>query len=126
MKVGEKMSLDYSEFAIPKSKSKKKKHNRTYKTNIPKSIKEKVWERDLHHCIICGRYVPLFFANAHFIPRSAGGLGIEENIFTACEYCHREQDNGLNSKDYDEVVENYLKNKYGSEWDKTKLIYTKY
>lgn len=54
------------------------------------------------------------------------GLGIEENIFTACEDCHREQDNGKNTKEYDKKVEMHLKGIYGANWDKSKLIYKKY
>lgn len=54
------------------------------------------------------------------------GLGIPENIYTGCLNCHREQDNGLNTKLYDLRVESYLKGYYGAEWDKNKLIYKKY
>jgi len=53
------------------------------------------------------------------------GLGIEENIFTACEKCHNEQDNGLNTKYYDEKAERHLKSKYPN-WNKENLIYKKY
>ena len=129
------MSIDYSKFAIPKptyktkEKSKYikgKKHTQTKHTEIPIKVKKAVWERDKHKCIFCKREVDLFYANAHFIPRSAGGLGIEENIFTACEDCHREQDNGKNSKLYDKKAEKYLKGIYGANWNKEKLIYKKY
>jgi len=129
------MSIDYSTFAIPKptyktkEKSKYikgKKHTQTKQKEIPLKIKKIVWERDGHKCIFCQREVDLFYANAHFIPRSAGGLGIEENIFTACEDCHREQDNGKNSKLYDMRAEKHLKGIYGANWNKEKLIYKKY
>lgn len=52
--------------------------------------------------------------------------GIEENVFTACENDHIEQDNGLRSKEYTERAENYLKGIYGANWSKEKLIYKKY
>lgn len=52
--------------------------------------------------------------------------GIPENIFTACEDDHREQDNGLRSKEYTEIAERHLKGIYGANWDKSKLIYRKY
>lgn len=107
-------------------KIKGKKHKQTKATEIPKKVKVQVWERDLHKCILCGKLVSWNLANAHFIPRSAGGLGIVENIFTACEDCHREQDNGLNSKLYTDKVENYLKGIYGENWTKDKLVYSKY
>lgn len=130
-----KISIDYSSFAFPKppkkekkitKKIKGKKHKQTKATEIPEEVKRIVWERDNKRCIFCKKYVPVFYANAHFIPRSAGGLGIEENIFTACENGHREQDNGLNSKEYTLKAEKHLKGIYGANWDKEKLVYKKY
>ena len=119
------MSIDYSGFKIPKPTQKRRKKRKDL-TDIPTKVKTIVWERDSHKCIFCGKVVPKFYANAHFIPRSAGGLGIPENIFTACENCHREQDNGLNTKLYDKIAENHLKSIYGASWDKSKLIYKKW
>ena len=107
-------------------KIKGKKHKQTKKTEISKAVKMAVWNRDKHKCIFCGKLLPWNYANAHYIPRSAGGLGIEENIFTACENCHREQDNGLNSKLYTDKAKNYLMTCYGSNWDIKNLIYKKY
>lgn len=37
---------------------------------IPQKVKEKVWNRDDHKCILCGKYVPKTCANAHYIKRS--------------------------------------------------------
>ena len=102
-----------------------KKHQQTKATAIQKSVKDIVWARDNHRCIFCNKLVDVFYANAHYVPRSAGGKGIEENIFTACEDCHRQQDNGLNTKEYDERAENYLRSIYGDVWNKEKLIYRK-
>lgn len=53
------------------------------------------------------------------------GLGIEENIFTACIDCHTAQENGLNTLEYEKEAENYLKSKY-QNWNKSNLIYKKY
>lgn len=75
------MSIDYSMFPIPKPNSKKKekskyikgnKHTRTKATDIPRWVKEEVWNRDKHKCILCGIYVSLECACCHFIPRSSG------------------------------------------------------
>lgn len=111
----------------PKSgQIKGKKHKQTKEKEIPKKVKIAVWNRDKHKCIFCGKEVDVFYANAHFIPRSAGGLGIEENIFTACDNCHREQDNGKDTKLYDKKAEKHLKRIYGKNWDKKKLVYKKY
>lgn len=107
-------------------KIKGNKHKRTKATDIPQKVKLEVWERDEHKCIFCKNEVPLFYANAHFIPRSAGGLGIPQNVFTACDKCHHEQDNGKNTEYYDKLAEEHLRNCYGEKWDKSKLIYKKY
>lgn len=129
------MSIDYTLFTFSKPSKKKKekqryikghKHKQTKATEIPKKIKEIVWKRDNHRCIFCHKYVPIECSCCHFIPRSAGGLGIPENIYTGCSECHREQDNGLNTKLYDNIVESYLKGIYGANWSKEKLIYRKW
>jgi len=121
------MSIDYSIFEFAKNiKNKKKKHNQTKATEIPIEVKKIVWERDKHKCIFCYKFVPLECACCHFIPRSLGGLGIPENIYTGCSNCHREQDNGLNTKVYGTRVETYLKGIYGTNWDKSKLVYKKW
>lgn len=94
--------------------------------NIPPKVKEVVWNRDSQKCIYCEKWVPKTCANAHFIKRSQGGLGIEENIVTLCPECHYEEDHGLNTKYYEDYIETYLKGIYGANWDKSKLIYKKY
>lgn len=99
---------------------------RTKACEISQKIKEIVWNRDSQKCICCGRWVPKTCANAHFIKRSQGGLGIEENIVTLCSECHYQEDFGLNTKLYEEYIENYLKGIYGQDWNKEKLIYRKY
>ncbi len=129
------MSIDYSEFAYPKppktiKKEKRpikgQKHERTKHTEISKGTKYLVWERDHKQCILCGRPVSYEHACCHFIKRSAGGLGIPMNIFTACNTCHEEQDNGLKSKELTNLVKGYLKSIYGKSWSIDKLIYKKY
>ena len=119
---------------VPKNKSiekqnnlgiKGKKHRQTKEKEISKKVKEAVWNRDNRRCIFCKKVVDVFYANAHFIPRSAGGLGIEENIFTACEECHGEQDNGKHTKEYDKKAKRHLKSIYGKSWKIEKLIYKK-
>ena len=115
---------NFKEYKTQKAIPNKKKA-RTIATSIPKSVKEIVWERDNHKCILCHKYVPLECACCHFIPRSQGGLGIPENIFTACNNCHSEQDNGLNTLELEAKVEKYLQEYYGSNWDKDRIIYKK-
>lgn len=103
---------------------KKMKHKRTLATEIPPEVKAIVWARDDCRCIFCKRYVPMFFANAHYIKRSQGGLGIPENIFTACDTCHKEEDAGKHTLKYREIAKKHLQEKCPN-WDETKLYYKK-
>lgn len=96
-------------------------HKRTKATAIPMKVKLKVWERDGHCCILCGR---LGDPVCHLIPRSQGGLGIETNIVTLCASCHREMDNGKTGKAKRAIAEAYLREKY-PDWTKEAQIYKK-
>ena len=53
-------------------------------------------------------------------------MGIEENIVTLCSECHYQEDFVLETKRYEEYIENYLRGIYGENWNKEKLIYKKY
>ena len=101
------------------------KSKRSKACDIPQQVKHKVWERDNHHCIYCGS--PYAMPSCHYIARSHGGLGIEENIVTLCQNCHHNYDNGK-SKDLSDAIreriEYHLQKKYPN-WDKTSLIYKK-
>ena len=95
--------------------------NRTKAVDIPRKVKDVVFERD-KWCVYCGRQgIP----NAHYIPRSAGGLGIEQNILTLCTECHHEYDNGRNRNKMRDFFETYFKSIY-PDWDETNLIYRRY
>ena len=101
------------------------KTKRSRACDITYKVKQKVWERDNHSCVICGNTYNVM-PNAHFIPRSKGGLGIEENIFTACTRltendCHYKFDNYGIGKD---KVQNYLMSIYPN-WDENNLKYKK-
>ena len=63
----------------------KKKTKRAQACDIPIVVRDAVYSRDNKCCIICGS--PNAKANAHYIPRSHGGLGIEQNIVTLCLAC---------------------------------------
>ena len=101
---------------MPKSK-------RAKACDIPKSVKDRVWERDGQRCIICGNHEAM--PNSHFIRRSQGGLGIEENIVTMCMRCHQMYDQGVDRRAIEAFTENYLKNLYPN-WSRDKLIYKKW
>ncbi|MDE6398764.1 MAG: HNH endonuclease [Clostridiales bacterium] len=65
-------------------------NERTKACAISKAVKETVYKRDRGRCILCGRPG---LPEAHYIPRSKGGLGIEQNIVTLCRPCHDLMDN---------------------------------
>ena len=96
---------------------------RTKKTAISKEVKEKVFLRDNKRCIICGNSKA--YPNAHYIRRSKGGLGIEENIVTLCSKCHHNFDNGTKRNEYQELIRDYLLHKY-TNWNEQMLVYKKY
>ena len=107
------------------------KKRRTKALEIPVKVKQAVAERDSidgHPCCIwCGKPAPtdnpLAFSNAHYIPRSQGGLGIEENILSLCWGCHPEFD-GEYRGTMKPILRKYLKSKY-TDWDEKKLVYEK-
>lgn len=98
------------------------KSKRSKACAIPVEVKQKVFLRDNGRCIFCG-YAG--FANAHFVARSQGGLGIEENIITACTPCHMAMDNSDKRSVYKERAENYLRSIY-PDWNEERLVYQKW
>lgn len=94
---------------------------RTKACDIPKKVKDKVWERDGERCIRCGRHDAM--PNAHYIPRSKNGLGIEENVVTLCMDCHRLYDQSTMREEIGEFIADYLRGKYPG-WDEINKIYS--
>jgi 5-methylcytosine-specific restriction endonuclease McrA len=102
------------------------KSRRAKACDIPQSVKKRVWERDGGRCIFCGSTVNVM-PNAHFIPRSAGGLGIEQNVMTACTRfgpgdCHYKFDNGTEREEMREKAREHFRSIY-PDWDEQKLYY---
>lgn len=97
-------------------------HRQTKKTRIPDRVKQAVYERDDECCIICHSNAGL--PNAHYIARSQGGMGIEENIVTLCPRCHYLYDNGGKRELYKKIISEHLKDIYPG-WDEKNLIYRK-
>lgn len=100
-------------------------HKRAKACDISQEVKARVWERDKGCCIICES--PTASPNAHYIRRSQGGLGIEQNIVTLCMDCHNEFDNGSGkySEAIKEAVRDYLQGRYDN-WSEKDLIYDKW
>lgn len=99
------------------------KSKRAKACDISKKVKDIVWERDNHRCIICGSNQAM--PNSHFIRRSQGGLGIPENIVCMCMRCHMMYDQGSDRRAIEAYIEKYLKNLY-PDWSREKLIYKKW
>ena len=108
------------------------KAKRTKSLEIPIEVKRKVAERDSidgHPCCIwCGKPAPttnpLAFSNAHYIPRSQGGLGIEENTLTLDWECHLRYDQSEYHSEMKAFFAEYLQGKH-PDWSEEKLVYKK-
>lgn len=99
-------------------------HKRTKASQIPREVKERVYERDDGKCLICGKVVTVDNACAHFVSRARMGLGCEENILTLCHDCHRLFD-GYHRKEYEPLIKRYMQAKYPG-WSEDKLVYSKW
>lgn len=100
--------------------------NRAKACAISQKVKKVVSERDEIDgwtcCILCGSNKAL--PEAHFVPRSKGGLGIEQNIMSLCRPCHFAFDFGDPEERQllrDRAME-YLKKCY-PDWNEEDLIY---
>lgn len=106
------------------------KSKRSKATDISDKVKKKVFERDHGCCVICGNNYNVM-PNAHYISRSKGGLGIEQNIFTACTRltendCHYKFDNGTREEKerLRKIVQDYFISIYPN-WSENELYYRK-
>lgn len=103
---------------------KKMSSKRAKALDISPKVKERVMTRDKGICVVCGKKgIP----NSHFVKRSQGGLGIEENIATHCLECHYYFDNGPDDEKRQFIVQKTIenfKNNY-SNWKEENLVYKK-
>lgn len=105
---------------------------RTDALGIPYGVKQAVAYRDSVEgwpcCVLCGRpapsRAPLSFSCAHYIARSQGGLGIEENIVTLCPACHREYDQTDQRMMLRPILARHLREHYKG-WTEGQLTYKK-
>ena len=74
-------------------------------------------------CIFCGS--PYANPEAHYHPRSQGGLGIPENIGTVCRTCHTDLDHSSKREYMLNLFKEYLKLHY-ENWNEEDLIYKKW
>lgn len=99
------------------------KSKRSKATDIPMSVKKKVFERDNGRCVVCGNNYNVM-PNAHILSRVHGGKGIETNVVTLCTLltenkCHHKFDNGTKEERQQiyNKIESYMKSIYGSGWN---------
>lgn len=97
-------------------------HKMTKATSIPIEVKKKVYMRDGGKCVVCGKPG---LPNAHYIRRSQGGLGIEENVVTLCPECHHDYDNGFHRQEIGDWLSEYL-DKWYPDFPDEKRVYSKY
>lgn len=103
-------------------------NKRTRKLDIPPKVKKEVFLRDEGKCVICGNDYNVM-PNSHFIKRSQGGLGIKENVFTACtnftnNKCHERWEHHKCSEQEKDKVIAHFKALY-PDWNEQDLYYTK-
>lgn len=98
------------------------KSKRSKACAIPSQVKAAVWARDGQRCILCGSNQGQ--PNAHYIPRSHGGLGVEQNIITLCPTCHYRFDQTTERAGIKEYIASYLREACPS-WNEQDLYYRK-
>ena len=98
-------------------------HRETKATKISGETKQIVWKRDAGRCVLCGSISA--GPHCHYIRRSQGGMGIEQNIWTGCNGCHEKFDSEASDGELHGIIKSYLKSWY-ENWDENQLIYKKY
>lgn len=110
-----------------------KRSKRAKATDFDSKTRARIKQRDRNECLFCRlgkygvsdtRWLPPQIM--HYIPRSAGGLGIEENGVEGCQYHHNLMDNG-NTGQREEMradMRKYLKGLYPG-WNEEMLYYRK-
>lgn len=103
---------------------------------FPQDVRVKIIQRDNGQCIFCKINYHMQSTTQmgydkkdimHYIPRSRGGLGIEENGAVGCRYHHGLLDNGNKGLhgEMQKIFREYLKDYYPN-WNEEDLIYKKY
>lgn len=107
------------------------KSKRTKATSIPYRVKKAVWDRQMGMSLVSGKAISISECCCHYIPRSKGGLGIEENIIGLTHEEHMVFDNNLpGSHKYESqmigaVAKKHLQASY-DDWSEDKLVYRKF
>jgi len=94
---------------------------------FPQEVRKRIKQRD-KGCIFCqlmgySGYPPTQIM--HYVARSQGGKGIEQNGAWGCALHHQQLDNGLQSTVMREYFKEYLQSIY-PEWNEKDLVYSKW
>lgn len=114
----------------------KKKSKQAKAREFTAKERKKIKARDHENCIFCEieyhmenatPYGLMMKSIMHYIPRSANGLGIEQNGAVGCEYHHHMFDNGSEGRrqEMKDRFKGYLK-KFYPDWDEQNLVYDKW
>ena len=74
---------------------------------------------------MCHKAVREENACCHIVPRSHGGLGVEKNIITLCNDCHRKYDTSPRRREMSEEFTRYLEGIYGTI-SRSEVVYDKW
>ena len=105
-----------------------KRKKQTRKHDFTPSMRRHIEERDMgYHMPENDYFGTHMFSIMHYIPRSQGGLGIEQNAAVGCIYHHNLMDNGNKGlrPEMMKIMKEYLERIY-PEWNEEKLTYSKW
>jgi len=94
---------------------------------FPKEVRKRIKERD-KSCIFCQRMGYSGFPATqimHYVARSQGGKGIEQNGAWGCALHHKQLDNGMESTIMKEYFKEYLEDMY-PDWNVKDLVFDKW
>ena len=104
-------------------------NRRTRALEFSTSERRKIKDRDGGRCIFCRIYGNSGFEATqimHFIPRSHGGLGVEQNGALGCVVHHQQLDNSPARKVMLEEFKAYLMNCYGENWSPDDYVFRRW
>lgn len=97
----------------------------------------KIWNRDVARCVLCAAGYHMEEATdplmlqirdiMHIVPKSQGGLGIEQNGVVGCRFHHHMMDNGKDGRREEmlEICREHLRACY-PDFDETQVVYDKW
>lgn len=109
---------------------------KTRQQQFNKATKEKIWQRQYGQCLFCSMsfhmeaaddFGYIIFDVMHYINKSQGGLGIEQNGVLGCRYHHSLLDNGNKGlrEEMLGIMREHLIQHY-PDWNEEDLYYNKW